>query len=241
MKMRMAMKKDKATIILSIVVGIVSLLFVASMFIQIRSVERSEAAGIEAMRDDELSTQIATYKSKYEENLEKIEDNQNKIDEYKKSDDEEIEANELVETELKNANMLLGLTDVSGEGVIITLDNTKEGIYTSENLRSLINELKYAGAEAISINGNRVINLTDIITIDTRFIVMYGGNVRIQAPYTVKAIGDRKYLTSTLNLKNSGYVDLMKSYGLSITVEESSNIEIGKYDRELNANYMKEA
>ncbi len=235
------LKKEKETIFLSIVVGLVALLLVASMFIQIRSVERSEQAGIEAMRDDELSTQIATYKSKYEENQEKIEDNQKKIDEYKESDNEEIEANQLVDTELKNANQLLGLTDVSGEGVIITLDNTKEAIYTSENLRSLINELKYAGAEAISINGNRVINLTDIITIDTRFIVMYGGNVRIQAPYIVKAIGDRKYLTSTLNLKNSGFVDLMKSSGLSITVEESSNIEIGKYDREINANYMKEA
>ena len=235
------MKKDKVAIGLSIVVGIASLLLVASMFIQFRSVERSQALGIEALRDDELSTQIATYKSKYEENQEKITDNQNKIDEYKKTDVEETEANQLVDKELKTANMLLGLTDVEGEGVILTLNNTNDAIYTSGDLRTLINELKYAGAEAISINGNRVINLTDIVTIDTRFIVMYGGNIRLQAPYTVKAIGDRKYLTSTLNLKNSGYVDLMKSSGLDITVEESSNIHIDKYDRELGANYMKEA
>ena len=235
------MKKDKVAIGLSIVVGIASLLLVASMFIQFRSVERSQALGIEALRDDELSTQIATYKSKYEENQEKITDNQNKIDEYKKTDVEETEANQLVDKELKTANMLLGLTDVEGEGVILTLNNTNDAIYTSGDLRTLINELKYAGAEAISINGNRVINLTDIVTIDTRFIVMYGGNIRLQAPYIVKAIGDRKYLTSTLNLKNSGYVDLMKSSGLDITVEESSNIHIDKYDRELGANYMKEA
>ena len=103
----------------------------------------------------------------------------------------------------------------------------------------MVNELKYAGAEAISINDNRIVNLTDIVTINESFIVIYG-DVRISSPYVVKAIGDTSYLTSTLNMKNSGFVDLMKSSGLNISVEESNNVSIPKYTKELSTEYMKE-
>lgn len=65
-----------------------------------------------------------------------------------------------------------------------------------------MNELKYAGAEAISINDNRIINLTDIVTLNDSFIVMYNGSVEISSPFVVKAIGDKATLLSTLNTKN---------------------------------------
>ena len=68
---------------------------------------------------------------------------------------------------------------------------------------------------------------------------MYG-NSRIGSPYEIKAIGDRKYLTSTLNMKNSGFVDLMKSSGLNVTVKESDNITINKYNGNIKSKYMKE-
>ncbi len=41
---------------------------------------------------------------------------------------------------------------------------------------------------------------------------------RLSSPYIIKAIGD-KYLSSTLNTKTTGFVDLMKSNGLEITIE----------------------
>ena len=90
------------------------------------------------------------------------------------------------------------------------------------------------------INGNRVINLTDIVTVSGNFIVMYGGNVRISAPYTVKAIGDKKYLSSTLNIKNTGFVDLMKVNGLGVDIVEKDDIKIEKYNRDIEIKYMKE-
>ncbi len=131
------------------------------------------------------------------------------------------------------------MTNVKGEGVVITLTDSEDDHFTSENIRYLVNELKYAGAEAISINGYRVINLSDIVTINNSFIVM-NGKVRLNSPYEIKAIGDRKYLTSTLNMKNSGFVDLMKSSNLGVTVKESDNITINKYTDEIKNEYMKE-
>lgn len=232
--------KDKNKLILGITMGIITLLLASSILIQSKSVTQYKKTDIEGLREDELKTQISKYQTKYEESLEQYMENQNKIREYETTANENEKSSELLSSELEQSNKLLGLTDVRGPGVIITLEDTEESAYSSENLRYLINELKYAGAEAISINGNRVINLTDIVTINGNDVIVMYGNTRIGAPFEVKAIGDRKYLTSTLNMKNSGFVDLMKSNGLNVTVRESDNIIINKYNGDIKSQYMKE-
>ncbi len=233
-------KNDKRNkLVLSITIAIVAILLVTTTIIQFKSVDEYRKSNIEDLREDELKTQIASYKSKYEEAEAQYQDNENKIKEYKATSNENEKAGKLLDDELEQQKNLLGLTDVTGEGVIITLTDTNEGTYTSDRLRYLVNELKYAGAEAISINDNRVINLTDIVTINDSFIVMYG-NVRISSPYVIKAIGDTTYLLSTLNMKNSGFVDLMKAENLQVSVEQSKNITITKYSRDINSKYLKE-
>ncbi len=235
------MKKFKGKWSLSIITGLVALLLVASIFIQFKTVDQSSQLDVEGLRDEELKTQISSYKSKYEQAVEQDSENQNKIVEYSSTASENKESSNILNDEYNESQQLLGLTNVEGEGVTITLEDTDVATYTSEDLRNLVNELKYAGAEAISINDNRIINLTDIVTLNDSFIVMYGGNARISSPYIVKAIGDRKYLSSTLNIRTSGFVDLMKSNGLNIKVEESNNITINKYSKgNITANYMKE-
>ena len=56
----------------------------------------------------------------------------------------------------------------------------------------IINALKAAGAEAISINDERIVNMTDIVLITNTFIKVNGQ--RIQMPYIIKAIGNQTYL-----------------------------------------------
>ena len=58
-------------------------------------------------------------------------------------------------------NCYLGKTNVEGEGIVIVLEDNEYGQITAKQLLNLVNELKYAGAEAISINENRIVNLTD--------------------------------------------------------------------------------
>ncbi len=232
----------KETLILSVTLGIITVVLVTSIFIQFRTVNESKELNLDTLRDDEMKTQIASYKSKYEETMEQYTENQNKIQEYNTAMSENAETTEIVDKELNQAKTLLGLTDVKGSGVIVTLTDTEEALYTytADDLLQLINELKYAGAEAISINDNRIINLTDIAMISDNLIVMNGGNTRISSPYVVKAIGDQKYLTSTLSMKNSGYIDQMEANGMKIELEQKDNIEIKAYTGELDSKYMKE-
>jgi len=114
-----------------------------------------------------------------------------------------------------------------GEGVVVTLIDTQEKAVTSLDLVNLVNELVLAGAEAISINENRILNMTDIVDIGNQFIVI--NSQRISSPYVIKAIGEKTYLQSALTIK-AGYVDRYKASGVNINVETKNNIKILKYD-----------
>ena len=234
-------EKRRNDLIGAIASSIIVFLFVALIFLQFKTVDETKEANIEDLRDTELQTQIAQYKERYEDANSQYLNNMNLINEYNNpTSNEDSASTNTLNSEYKQSLELLGLTDVQGQGIIITLTDTETGTYRSEDLRSLVNELKYAGAEAISINNNRIVNLTDIVTLNDSFIVLYGGSVRITSPYVVKAIGDRKYLSSTLNTKSSGFVDLMKSNELDIKVEEVEKVEIKKYEKAYSTGYMSE-
>ena len=235
------MKEKKGDIIGAIASSVIVFLLIALIFLQFKTVDEAKEANIEGLRDTELQAQIAQYKERYEAANSQYLNNMNLINEYNNSTegDEKASINTL-NSEYKQSLKLLGLTDVQGQGIIITLTDTELGTYRSEDLRSLVNELKYAGAEAISINNNRIVNLTDIVTLNDSFIVLYGGSVRLTSPYVVKAIGDRKYLSSTLNTKSTGFVDLMRSNELEIKVEEVEKVEIKKYEKAYSTGYMSE-
>ena len=203
-----------------------------------RAMEEVDLVSEQNLIESELRTEIANYKEKYSEAEEELENINNKINEYK----EQIERNETntetITKELKQTFDLLGKTNVKGDGVIITLtDNEKEKIL-SIDLSELLNELKYAGAEAISINGIRIEALNDVSSTSENAIMLNGQ--RIVSPYIVKAIGNQTFLYSNLTAKN-GYIDYYtKNYELSINIIKQKNIEIEKSFKSSDLKYIKE-
>ena len=96
----------------------------------------------------------------------------------------------------------------------------------AEDLINLMNELKTAEAEAISVNGQRVTNLTEFADVDS-YIVVNG--TRLSSPYTIQVIGNQKYLESGITAKG-GFSDDMTSNGKNISSTEDNNIKILKYN-----------
>ena len=234
----MKIKFDKANITMSISILIVSIIFVSVLYIQFKTVENVNETEIETMRDEELREKISLWKSKYEETNDKLQENNSKINEYLDKIESNEEASEILDEELKKSQLILGTTDVVGEGVVITLTDTEDHPIKASDLIDLLNELRYAGAEAISINGIRVINMTDIADIDT-YIIMKPSQ-RIFSPYVVKAIGNQTYLTSSLCQKNSCFVHKYNNRGKSVKLEKQRNIKIPKYSGNIEIKYMKE-
>lgn len=229
------MKKGKNVI--TITIGLMAMFLVSIMFIQVKTINETNITDIENLRETELREQLSSWKTKYQEVNQKLEENIQKITDYKAKLDKNEETSELLDKELEQTNILLGKVGVVGEGVILTLRDNDEYEITSTDLLDLINELNYAGAEAISINDQRILGMTDIVDVGNTIIV---GGKRLAGPYIVKAIGNQTYLKSTLSLKETGFIDKYNNSGKSVTMEESDKVIIVKSSNEIKIKYLEE-
>lgn len=234
--MKKNIKKGKITMIITIGIACFALALVMSM--QFKIVNETDITSIENMREAELRTELANWKSKYEEVNKKYEETSERIDEYKQNKESNEETEKLVDDELAQVNMTLGETDVQGEGIEVTLrDSNNEEIsrITADDLILIVNSLKTSGAEAISINDERIINMSDIVDINQSFIKINGQ--RILSPYIIKVIGNQSYLESSL-ISNGGPVDEMKKIGQDVSVTKSNKVTVPKYNKEIKIKYM---
>ncbi len=145
----------------------------------------------------------------------------------------------VIDERLSRAELYAGLTNVSGEGIIVTLNDvalTQEmkesglynnyGIVHDVNLRTFINELKSAGAEAISVNDSRIVAMSEVRCVGPTIMV---NGERVAAPFEIKAIGDAKALESALKISGGAVEEATKIYGISVTIQKSDKLNIGKY------------
>ena len=233
------MKKEK--IVMAITIGISAFVLVAVTFMQFKVVQQTDITSIETMTESELRSELLAWREKYSQLQEKQEEVSTKIEEYKEDYKSDEETEKLLGNELESLKTLLGETDVEGTGIIVTIseDNIEDDKINYEDLLYIVNELKGAGAEAISINGHRIINRSDIVYIDvdgTEAYVKVNGK-RILAPYTIKAIGNQTYLESAL-LGVGGYVDELRKWGFDIEIERNDKVQIEAYSNELTLKYV---
>lgn len=234
--MKSNMKKGKITMVITIGIACFALVLIMSM--QFKIVNETDITSIENMREAELRTELANWKSKYEETNQKYEETELKIKEYKTTSQSNEETEKLMEEELEQVNMSLGKTDVQGEGIEVTLrekNNEEIARINADDLLVIVNSLKMAGAEAISINEERIINMTDIVDINETFIKVNGK--RILAPYVIKAIGNSSHLESALT-GNGGHLDEMKKIGQDVSIQKFNKVKILKYNDEIKSKYI---
>lgn len=225
------MKKDK--IIVSITVFFMCIVLTCVMFMQFKTAWQTNLTDIENMNEDELRSEIILWQNRYNEIDQKLESRSQTIDEYESILQNNDETSKVLDKELNELEKLIGITDVEGDGIVITLEDNDDGQVTAAVLLNLVNELKYAGGEAISINGIRIVNMTDIV--DVNYIVQIEGQ-KISSPYTVKCIGDQNFLLNTLNSKD-GYVQTYTNSGITVKIETQNNIKINKYNGNLDIKY----
>lgn len=129
--------------------------------------------------------------------------------------------NELLE-QLEKGKIFAGFTDVTGNGLIITVESGLYSILDSDIL-ALINELRAAGAQAIAINNERVTALTEIRDAPPYIMI---NKIPMIEPIVIKAIGNPEQLENSLTLIN-GVVESLQDF-LDITLEKAENVIIPK-------------
>lgn len=125
-----------------------------------------------------------------------------------------------LQAKLEDERILAGVTPVAGPGITVTL---MDGIATGSNVesvlthdwdvRSVINELFTAGAEAVSINNYRVVATSAIYCTGP---VVKVNDHRIGAPFVIEAIGDPKALQSALDIQG-GILDQLRARNLKVS------------------------
>lgn len=225
----------KGKITLSISIGLVALILTMVLFTQFKTIEKTDITAIETMRETELREELSTWKTKYEEVEAKLEEKEQKIEEYRQELNNNENAMEILQNEINEAEAYLGLTQLQGEGIEVILTDNDEATIEYWDLLVLVNELISAGAEAISINDERVVTTTEIVPVNDSFIFV--NSKKISGPYIVRAIGDKKYLESALTIKG-GYLDERTiTYNKSVTYSIQDNIIIPAYNGKMTFEY----
>lgn len=225
----------KSKLIMLITIAIICILLTSVMFVQFKTVRVVESSGISDMRESELRAELTSWRSKTEEAEATLEENKKLLEEYNKDIENDNSSLELLKSELSKLETSAGYTAVTGKGIEITVEDGEAAV-SAEDILLLIYELKYVGAEAISINDERYVTITDIVDVENKFIFVNGQ--RLVSPYTIKAIGDPSYLESAVNIKG-GYKDTMEAEGKVVSYKVKDDIRIEKYNGVMEINYGK--
>lgn len=195
---------------------------------------------IQAMENEinNTQTEIADIKELIEKKNEEIKNIQSAL----------IEGNisEILEEEIEEVKAIAGFEDLQGPGIIVSIadnddkyivgGNALEDIIHDSDVLNIINDLKVAGAEAISIKGQRVMSTSEI---QCGGPIIWINKNSVTNPFVIKAIGDPKALYAAINAPDqTGYI-LKNLYKLEVKTEISDNVLIPKFLGELQINHIK--
>jgi uncharacterized protein YlxW (UPF0749 family) len=132
--------------------------------------------------------------------------------------------------EVIKLSKLTGTNKKIGQGVVIELsdsdrplkvdENPNFGIVHNTDLLEIVNNLWANGAEAVSINNQRITAQTDINCIGPTILI---NKTRIVPPFLIKAVGNPQKLAS--GVKN-GHIKPLESWGIKYHIEKYERIEI---------------
>ncbi len=189
-----------------------------------------------------LYKEIAHLREQYDDKLEKIA-------KYRYSSESTVQVLEDMEEESLINNMLLGYIDVKGPGVSMVIsdgsvdhtlgidDPYLQNLRTVHNydIMNIINELKLSGAEAISINNQRILPTSEIYC-SWAFISVNG--VKLPAPFRVKAIGDAEVMENYLSRAES-YTKTLINRGINVNIVKKQELVLPAIGNRLKTNYLK--
>ena len=235
--------------VVSATLGIMCLLLTVAIIVQYKTIKNANSIIGSNGKNSELKSEVLIWKERYDEIYENLGKAEKELEKQREKASQRDTNSSKSEEELKRANAIIGTTDVKGRGIIITvadnanvtnetigiLDNISNYLIHDTDLLTLVNELKNAGAEAISINDERITNTTSI-TCDGN-VVLINGN-KIGSPFTIKAIGSPEALLGAIK-RPGGPLEELEDYGLVSEIKTENNITIYKYNGIIDYKYLK--
>lgn len=193
-----------------------------------------------------LITNLEAETSSQEERLTNLRQETEHIISQSSNDESQLSA---LQEELMADQALAGLTALEGPGIVVSLDDHSAGLAAAptedanryiihyDKLLNIVNDLRSANAEAISINGQRVVASSEIRCVGNVILV---NTTRLAPPFEISAIGDTTALERAIN-SSSSYESLRVSgfpVNYQLTTLSSPLISIPAYTGSLSVTSM---
>ena len=222
-------------------IGIFSILLGVIISFQVKVVQNKLLDGaLPSLRSKELILELEAVNQKKTALEEEVLLLEEELTNIKDSVSQENALIDSLSRQLELYKKFAGMTKVMGQGVEITIDHSQNEFSTSSNdnnivheynlVLNLVNELNAAGAEAISIGGQRLVNTTEIRTAGDTLMV---NKTPLYAPIVIKAIGNSKTLNASIS-QRFGIVSIIREKGFFIEINQSERVVIEKYDKLIN-------
>lgn len=209
------------------------------LMVQLRSVKANAAAA--AAADAASAGRLETLQSLYNDELVKTEQLQERlaeleqeIENYRAAAASGSSQSEALRAEIAKLQMEAGLTDLEGPGVMVSLRDATtlnltgdeaDYIIHDSDLLSVVNELRASGAEAISLNGERLLATSEIRCAGS--VVLINGR-RYTSPFVFNAIGDPTTLYNALTMRG-GVADVLGQWKIEVKVTMSDQLLVPKF------------
>jgi len=239
------MKKNKGILLVGVIALIIGLLFT----IQVTTNRGTDKGGLVPLaKAQDLERELKKIRTEKEQALEELRDMENKMEKIKTKKADEDYALKGMIADVEKYKVLAGAIDVHGSGVVISVRRTDPSElsasetpinwdlnFENQALLNFVNRLKDAGAEAISINGNRIIAASEIS--------LSGEHININSrptapPYIIKAIGNPKTIESAVSIR-FGIVDVLSEAGYKVKISKKKDLDIQRYSGVLKYRYAK--
>lgn len=232
---------------IAITLGIMCFILTIAISVQLKTIRNSNSTVASSLTDDGLRDEVLKWKEKYDNVYQELTESEKKLTEVRQTATQSDTTDNAKQEKIKENKMLIGTADVQGAGIQITLtDNSQAAsgmidpssvLVHYDDLLQVINALNNAGAEAISINEQRIITITSV-TCEGNVIKINGE--KVSSPFVIKAIGSQGLLWSALTMPG-GYLDVLEEWGVLVKAEQVDNLVIEKYNGIINYKYVRNA
>ena len=182
--------------------------------------------------------------------VEQLHEKQKELDEkrkaYEGARDGSGNIGDVFEENINQYKQFGGLTALEGPGIVVIVTDADRELGENENpndlivhdydMRALIGDIRAAGAEAISINGQRIL-------LSKTELYCTGPTIRINdqvfaQPFIIRAIGDKNRLMEVVDGPN-GYANILRDMGIFVETNTSVSISMPAYTDDYRPQFMK--
>ncbi len=215
----MKIARNVAMMLVCVILGIM-------LSLQYKSINYNQSiASYENKRLDDLKTELITLQGQKNSLQERLQELEQENQTYAKVKAGDSEAAQQIQNNLRKARIFAGLETVKGKGVVVNLDNNGLISVQEYDVLDVVNELRASGAQAISVNDQRIVAMTEIRAAG-QYIVINGK--QMTAPFVIKAIADPDDLERSLSLLG-GVLDRLKEDMLNVSIKKANEVVINKF------------